>query len=262
MGGTDMSENGNTAWLPKRRSGRGAEDHIDITMIAALRPSVVNKTLQSLTSNVKTEKSLRLIMDVAHVGEAGVKQKDIVDIAKSHFDDVVSRTRRVSLQAEAQRWVWNSSLSEHVLQWEDDWVLSTEIDVDKVGLLFDRYPNTAIIFMDRIGKSVRDYEGYRGMFERVEGGVYRRVKHKTFGGPPALVCRPFLLGVCEHIKDNESLDTTCRTPEGQRFLKDWENLVFAPNERGLVYDIGKRWRREQGLVMKKKTNKGVLWVKG
>lgn len=234
---------------------------IDIAMISTLRPDIITTTLSSIKSRVKYGGDLRLILDVAPVGEKGVTQADIADVARGFFDNVVARTRRVSLQAEAQRWVWSKSTSEHVLQWEDDWEAMANIDLDKLVPLFDRHPECAMVFLDRVGKSVRAYEGYRGMFERVETGVYKRIKHKNFGGPPALVCRPFLLGVCEHIKDNESLDTTCRAKAGQRFLRPWEFLVYAPNNRGLVRDIGKPWLAARGLRMEKKSSKGVRWVK-
>lgn len=244
--------------------GEVEQSPIDITMIATMRPEVITQTLGSITQYVKCKSGLRLILDVAPVGvDEGVNQEDIVAIAKEIMGDenVIARTRKVSLQAEAQRWVWSRSESEHVLQWEDDWVATRTVNLDNIIPLFDEFPDTAMVFIDRVGKSVRNYQGYHGMFRNVKRNVYRRIKHKNFGGPPAVICRPFIVGVCNHIKDDESLDITCRTKAGQKFLKDWEFLVYSTSPHGMVSDIGKMWRAQHGLKMSKKTKYGVRWEK-
>ena len=83
------------------------------------------------------------------------------------------------------------------------------------------------------------------------------------GGPPAVIRREYLRQVLPYIQDTEALDVTCRRPECQAFLADWEFgvLTDARGNIGLVKDIGKEWRRERGLKMNKNTPRGVQWMK-
>jgi hypothetical protein len=237
---------------------------IDITTISTLRPDVLWSALISVRDNLRWAPGFRLILDVAPVPACSeCCQTDVVGAALRIFPNLISRTNTVSLQAEAQKWVWGRAESEFVVQWEDDWVLLIPVDLARVLMFFEDRPRLAMLFFDRREKPVEYHPGYQGMFEEVEPGFFLRTTAKNFGGPPAVIRRSYLRMALEFMNDNEALDLTCRRPECQAFLEQWEfGVLTDPAGRaGLVEDIGKRWRAVRGLRMRKDTPLGVQWEK-
>lgn len=234
---------------------------IDITTISTLRPDVLWVALNSVKNNLHYLGDFRLILDVAPIGDERVKQSDVVRVAKHIFPNILARTNAVSMQAEAQKWVWWRSESPFIIQWEDDWNLLHPIGLRIILKHFEQRPNLAMVFFDRREKPVGNYSGYQGMFSEVEPGFYLRNTFKNFGGPPAVIRRSYLNAALPFLRDDEALDITCRRPECQEFLNRWEFGVLEDplGRSGLVEDIGKPWREKRGLRMRKDTPVGVRW---
>ena len=238
---------------------------IDITMTAiACRPEILEQTLVSLSENLKSSKPLRLIIDIAPGRELGGSQGLLFSIAMLYFEqELICRMVDPSLQAEAIKWAWLRSNAEFVLHWEDDWVLTRGLDLDKVEECFDFYPNIGQVFFDRYKKSVLDYPGYKGKFTKVNPTFYLRNMPTGLAGPPALLLNDYKSGVLPLIKNNQCLDITSRGNAAKEFLSLWRvGMYMGEDGKGnLVKDIGKSWRVERGLKMKKKTPRGVTWIK-
>lgn len=241
----------------------GRVRNIDITTIATLRPEVLRRALASVRERLIFEGNWRLILDVAPVGDLRWSQSEVIAAAREVFPSMVARANSVSHQAKAQKWVWNQANTDFILQWEDDWVLMCPLEIAGVLKIFENRPKLGMIFFDRAEKPVATYPPYQGMFDQVHPGFYLRRRAKNFGGPPAVIRREYLFGVLPFVRACESLDTTCRSPEAQAFLANWEigvitNPVDEP--QGLVKDIGKEWRQARGFKMKKNTPWGVRWL--
>lgn len=236
---------------------------IDVTTIATLRPDILDRTLASIRRYVRSHHIFFLILDIAPVGENGFCQQDVYDVAKTHFGLIRCRMETVSPQAEAQKWVWSKAVTKFVLQWEDDWEALSVVDLDRDVLpKFDANPRLAMVFFDRHGKSVRDYPGYHGMFKQAGNRYFMRVKHKNFGGPPALIRQSFIRAALPLLKDDECLDVTCERQDAQEFLRQWDfGVLTAEDNNGLVRDIGKAWMKKNGFKKIKRGAKGFHWLK-
>ena len=234
---------------------------IDITTISTIRPSIIEKTFQSVKENFCIAgHNFRLILDVAPIGENGYTRADVVEVGERYFDHRVVRLVKSSPQAEAQKWVWSVSTSDYVLQWEDDWELLRRICFRELVLNFVD-PTLAMVFFDREGKSVKDYKGYKGMFKQLDDNLYERTEYFNFGGPPALISQKFLQQALPYMRNNECLDVTCERADVQGFLKGWKFYVSTHPDGPVVRDIGKPWMKKHGFKKDKRSAVGFRWLK-
>lgn len=232
-------------------------------MTAAVRPKVIERTFQSIISNLKCDDSFRLIVDIADIGEIDkYSVLDISDIVNQHFPNNLIRRKGKSLQAEALKWTWSQSESEFVLQWEDDWVLRDEVDLDIIlSFMRNGRKYAGMIYFDRYGKSVFDYPGYKDKFIRHSKWFWNRIKEKSLGGPPAVLRRQYIQDILPIIDGNVCLDILSREPQAQSIINRWEVFVYSGDKGNLVEDIGKEWKEKQGIRMIKRSDKGVSWIK-
>ncbi len=240
---------------------------IDIVMTASIRPMIVQKTLLSIKRYIDY-RPLRLIVDVAPVGDPAFTQQDVVDVIKTEFNSIghLCSTTRVlsdSPQAEALKWTWRTSSTDFVLQWEDDWVLRKELWMDDVLRIMKGSDNLGMLYFDRYKKSILDYPGYEGVFSKVYNNWASRVKGKSLGGPPAILQQRYIKKVLPILKDNVCLDTLSPTRIAQAVLHSFVTGVYVGLDRkgNYVEDIGKAWRKQHNLKMVKKTDRGVTWIK-
>ena len=241
----------------------------DITMTAALRPNVLVRTLSSMKNHLRYDGDFRLVVDIAPVPLQGKdkdyvvrKQREIADIVSFYFPRNTVRCIFDSPQAEALKWTWEHTRSPFILQWEDDWELLHPIHLDEV---LDKFNVTCdcpigMIYLDRNGKSVKNYPGYEGVFKRMDESLYIRTKGKSLGGPPAVLSRTYLQSVLKILDGITCLDLLSATPKARALLKEWGVGVFAETSGGIVRDIGKAWKNEMGLIMRKNTERGVQWL--
>lgn len=244
---------------------------VDICMTAALRPDIVVQTLESLKKNINLMvsaaffHSLRLVVDIANVGDPQYTQQDVLDAIHQTVPgwDVIARALpEGSVQAEALRWTWKTSDAPCILQWEDDWTLEKEVSMQVLLRAFLSFKRLGMLYLDRAGKSVLDYGGYsKGTFEKVGNGFYRRKKGKSLGGPPAVLSRQYINAVMPLLDGVTCLDVLSQGKKAQKVLSNWELFVFTglDNKGNLVQDIGKEWRAKRGLKMVKNTERGVTW---
>lgn len=239
---------------------------IDIAMTAALRPEIVARTLTSLSKNLRWSLGFRLIVDVAPVGEKGVTQNDVLEKIMMTWDTNCGLTCRAleeSLQAEALQWTWSKSDSRFMLQWEDDWELVQPVDLGEMVSIMERNREIGMLYLDRAGKSILDYPKYKGSFLYMEPVVWKRVLGKSLGGPPALLRHEYVKEVLEILDGVTCLDLLSRQPHAQALLKRWTVAVYTGSDGkgNLVKDIGKEWKEQQGIRMKKDTPRGVTWIR-
>jgi hypothetical protein len=231
-------------------------------MIAALRPSVIQRTLESFRRNVRYSKKFRIVAAVAPppIGEPGVSQ-DIVKSLLSSFYPLKALTEGTESHSDCQIWIWKHCEGEFFLQWEDDWELLKPLDLDLMVEIMVRRKDLAYINFDRKEKSLFVYKSYVKSFERLERGLFSRVRGKSLGGPPAIVRNSYAARAADFMKSNEAPDRTSRSKEVQDFLRSYMigHYIGGDEKGGIVRDIGTVWRQSMGL---RKTTKlgSVRWV--
>lgn len=254
--------------VPYPKSSFHSTPSIDIAMTAAKRPDVIERTLVSIKKYIDY-RPLRLVVDIAHVGDEKVTQEETLELIDREFNipthglTVTPRVLYFSLQAEAVKWTWKESTSGFMLQWEDDWVLRRKLNINILLNIMKKYPTMGMLYLDRYKKSVLDYQGYQGRFKKKADNLYIRLKGKSLGGPPALLRRSYINDVIPLIQDTICLDTISPGKEAQELLKNYATGVYIGEDRkgNLVEDIGKQWRQDNNLIMVKKTKVGVQWKK-
>ena len=236
---------------------------LDIAMTAALRPEILRKTLLSLKQYIEFDGDLRLVIDVAPVGDKRHLQEDVVSVAQGIFDNdkVVCRILDESLQADAVKWSWLSTQGDCFLQWEDDWILKKKLIVSELEDFMFAKKRVGMIYLDRGDKSVFTHPGYFDSFVREDLEFFKRIKGKSIGGPPALINKKYAKDIMQIVDGTVCLDILSSAPLAQFVLNRWDTYVYVSNcGGGFVADIGKAWMAQQKLKRVKRTEKGVLWM--
>lgn len=234
---------------------------IDIAMTAAIRPDILERTLSSLKRYLIWGGEFRLFADIAPVGDLKYTVGEVMEVIASHFDSYKVRTLTDSPQADALKWSWQSTQTEYLLQWEDDWELKSPVNLETVIDFMDQDPKIGMVYFDRFGKSVLDYSGYKDKFTYLHSGFWERKMEKSLGGPPALLRASYAREVLPFIDGYTCLDILSREPRVQPILDKWRTFVYTATTGHLVEDIGKQWKEERGIVMVKRTERGVQWQK-
>ena len=236
---------------------------IDITMVASLRPDVVRKTLTSLKKNLIYDGKFRLIFTVAPTGQTEYTQHDLIKIIQPFFNKNITRISNSLSQAEAQKWVWQKSKSDFVLQWEDDWVLLEPLKIKNLFNILNS-DTAAMFFFDVKRKTiVGKAQRYKSFFKKVQPNIYLRTGNQTFGGPPALVSQKFIQQSLTRLEDNERFDRTANKPDNQKFLQGYNFYVYTSphNSRGIVADIGRKWMTKINMKKNRKLKYGSWSLK-
>lgn len=238
-------------------------EKIDIAMTAALRPKVLNETLSSLTENMVWDGGFRLVIDVAPVPEFRrnkVKQETIINTAKKHIQDIKFRMLEESKYSEAMKWVWRNTESNYILQWEDDWKLLRKVYLKDV-IDFMKENNVGMVYFDRARKSVLTHKPYKKSFNRFNLSFWERVDGKSIGGPPALLNQDYVRDMLKIMDDTIAPDLLSRKPEIREKINKWKIFVYIGEDLkgNLVFDIGKKWKLNNNIVMTKNTPRGVTW---
>lgn len=237
---------------------------MDVAMIAALRPKVIRKTLETFKKNIRYSGSFRVVAAIAPppIGDAGVSQKDVKKLIES-FYPLKAQTKGTKSHSDCQSWIWKNCDSDFFLQWEDDWELLKPLDLDLMVETMRRRRDFAYINFDRKEKSLLTHRPYveRHLFNKLEQGLFFRVRGKSLGGPPAIVRASYAAKAAEFIKSNEAPDRTSGTKEVQKFLRGYVigHYIGQDGEGAIVQDIGTVWRQAKGL---RKTTKlgSVRWI--
>jgi hypothetical protein len=119
-----------------------------------------------------------------------------------------------------------------------------------------------MMYLDRIDKSVLTYPGYGNeRVKQVTNDLWTRVKGKSLGGPPAILRRQYIDAVKPLLDGKTCLDILSAAPKVQKVLSDWDISIYTGKDGNgsLVKDIGKQWKKDRGLRMVKRTNRGVSW---
>jgi hypothetical protein len=239
---------------------------IDITMTAALRPEIIEQTLVSICKYVKCSEPLRLIINVDGRGDMSSSEEEIMEIVNKYFqkENTICRIPKLSAVTEAQRWIWETSESEYVLNWEDDCVAEKELDIDSAIELHEKHSNIGMMLFDRCDKSMLNHNGYENSFTYFKDNLYIRHKGVCLWGSPMLIKRNYIKQALSYFIDNEYMEITARADKVQEFLRTWVICTYMGSDGSgnFVRDIGREWLEKMGLIRKKESAIGYIWERG
>ncbi len=225
-------------------------EEIDITCTATVRPDILDRTLYSFCNgfiNRKADK-YRFIMNVDPIGDTAYTQIDVVNVAKSYFDNVVINAPNKSNFARAFIWTWTQTRAPWVIHLEDDWQLLRDVEIDEMFWLFGEYEKLAILrlpFTDAEQERAKQWNKwfpFNGHFmecpREMIGGL-------AYSGHPSLIRGDWLRQVLPllHVDGCPEKQIKHHNPLMNMILMQWRYGVFQrPHEKKAIIDIGREWR--------------------
>lgn len=242
---------------------------IDITTTATIRPGILNKTLHSFSKHIFRDRDrYRFIINIDPVGNKSKSKEAVLEVAKKYFDDVVYNFPDKPGFTKAVIWLWSHTESDYVFHLEDDWAVSSNINIDMMVSILDKYSRICSVRLSK-GQIVAAKKVIKSMscpyIEPEDIGKFRLF--------PRLSLNPTLFKG-EFVRQAASVMTLKLNPESQlvgRFaikkekkgmgdcnskqimelLSKWDHSVLMVNKgRSVVKDIGLKWRNDRGIKRK------------
>ena len=236
---------------------------IDIAMSATLRPALLTRALTSLKNNLLFDGSMRLVLDIAEVGDATIKREKILQDATAVFgaDNVLYRMRKNSSLPEVVRWGWQTAEGAYIIQWKDDWILRKECDLGRILKVMRKDRTIGQVFLDRRGDTTFTQVGPDDLYERTHLDFVTWKKEKKVSSAPSVLRRAYITEVAPLIEGDVSLYALSYLPQAQKVLSRWKKLIYMGyNNGGFVDNIGRDWIMRQNYQWTNRIDRGVLWL--
>jgi len=202
---------------------------IDVTCTAMPRPKIVEKTFKSFSKNLQylDFKKQTLYMNVDPLPGFENARKEVVEMAKEYFGEVVVNLPRVPNYTSAYNWVWSKAKTKFILNLEDDWGLLRPVDVRILLKYFTVNPKLMEV-------ALRAYSYYYSACPTSPSIMHQRY-YKAVGGK----LNPKFNPECQLRGKNFGIEMPARSlgvsPKGK---------IIAYPEKGtdiIVKDLGRGW---------------------
>jgi hypothetical protein len=239
---------------------------IDITTTAVIRPEILKQTLHSFCSNLFYDNKFnyRLIINVDPIGE-DKDPMEVVEVAKSFFDDVVYRIPKEPSFSKAVMWVWGEILSDYVFHLEDDWIILRKIPLIEMIRMLEENDELACLHFYRKEISNRKRINLFGTSYVYKNNFYISRKPFGFSLNPVLVKAEFLKQIVPNLNEfaNPEKQIRYKNPLMKKILSAWRYGIYGrPNQTRTVYGKnGLHWRNDNNFA-KPKDKPFLTWVKG
>jgi len=245
---------------------------MQILTTATRRPELLRQTLADFGRNLfGGYASHELLLNVDPVGEPGVSQAEVVEVARSFFGDRM-QIRCPEEPSLPKAWIW---LMSHVTDYyafvlEDDWRTCRSMDIAAMVQIMDEDPRLAVLRLSRfptVGDShVRQWNKlfpWNGVYFQCPDSL---IGTCGFSGNPSLMRGDFLRMVVPYLVPWGCTELQIKThvhpiygnkDHETRFLQDcfmraflpqWNYGVYArPGWGKTVDDTGEDWRKKHGV---------------
>ena len=214
--------------------------NIDITTSATIRPGLLQRTLSSFRDNLlNNNHTYRLIINVDPAGEEDKTADDVIEVAKSYFDNVVSRTPESPSFAGAVIWCWSQVESDIVFHLEDDWIMLRPIDLDKMLGTIAEFGN---------------FDSFRLAKQNQKCSKQRVKLYDRLSLNPVFIRKKFIKKAIQHMSPDKNPEKQLRAvdPECGKFIKKTSHGVYVEQGSGVVVqDIGRKWMMKHGVYVKR-----------
>lgn len=218
---------------------------IDLTMTAARRPDLLERTLSSFTERLFKRLRVRTFyLNIDPIWGTPEQADQVEKIARSHFESLVIRRPDTPSYAGAVKWLWSQPNTEWFLHLEDDWLLSHRISLRRLKIQAS-IPDVAQINLNNWSR------------------LSRRRRPAKLGLCP-MFCRTEFAKVASLHMD-PSLDPDKQFRHGtneilEKATKSWRSVYFGtPFTARTAIDIGREWRDDKG-ISKSLVNGAPVWT--
>ncbi len=210
-------------------------DLIQVTCTACIRPKLLEITLSSFNEGFLNQfKRKELFINIDPIGDRKSNANEVLAVCYKYFDTVTFNTPSTGNFSRAAKWVWEQVNSEYFLHLEDDWLLNKTISKDKIVRVLFSSDNIGSVRLNR------------------ERSIENK-KLKKISLNPTLIKTAYIKQALDLY--NEALDPEKQLsiPPLSKYLENWSHLAYGDKkdehlEGGFVTDIGKYWRKAEGLT--------------
>lgn len=235
---------------------------IEITTTAILRSEILERTYKSFIDHCLHEYPCRLILNIDDLGTDGIN--NVLITAEKFFPEVKMSWSGQRNCTAAWKWCWENTTADVVLNLEDDWELTRDIDLHEIldimaepmmgGLrLLKRNTLADEYKIARCKSTIASmfWDAEDNVFEILEDGIKAR-----FGitGNPCFYNGKLLRAIAEKldVNDPKHPEKYIRySPQIGEILSPYRFCAYAqPSQVPSVVDIGYSWRVDNGFNRK------------
>ncbi len=220
------------------------ENLIQVTCTACIRPDILDITFSSFNEKLLYQfKRKELFINIDPLGESQDQMDQMFIICKQYFDSVTINSPSTPDFPKAAKWVWQQVTADYFLHLEDDWLLNKNISKEKV--LNELFSNELIATI-RLNR---------------ETSIKNRILNKVSLNP-IFIKTEFIRQALDIFNDSLDPEKQLSIPPLKNHLINWSHLAYG-NQNGkyiegaFVTDIGKYWRKSQGLIKNTSLNKST-----
>lgn len=206
---------------------------ITFTTTATIRPELIDATYASFASNLTgvNLKSCELIINVDPMPSAKlINRHSVVEVAQKYFGKVTYNFPEIANFPNALKWVWSNVKTEYVFNLEDDWRLTTTVDVTNLIAILKKNTNC-------MGISLNAYLFGSNPFRiRLSPGLFRGNWVKEASA---------------YLAPNSCPEKQLRSKLPANLNKPMLNYPEYKNPKLgkiIVADTGRSWREKRGLI--------------
>jgi hypothetical protein len=240
--------------------------NIDITMTAVLRPGILNETLKNIVKHVVDNPNrFRLIINIDPIGEK-VEPKEVIDVCRKHFKNVVYNVADKPSFSKAVKWVWESSDAPYVFHWEDDVNILRSINIkDMIRILHHTRLLSSLRLYTKQTPNKKYFKTFSCYWRYNEKGFYiAKDWRRQFGLNPILIKKAFIDEAVKRMVDHVNPEKQFRNTQVYMapLIKKWKyGLYTKPGDARLVNGRkGQQWKNKMKL-QKPRTGKFLAWDK-
>jgi len=219
---------------------------IEFITTSCNRPEILDRTYNSFTTNLKninfTESTLYINVDPAPNNDHIEEMKKV---ANKYFGTVVINNPKKPNFAKAVKWCTSQPKGKYVFYLEDDWNLSTEVDIYSLIDIMEKDTNIKKVQLRN-----------KCISNNAPGNKHR------FGLPPGLWQSEILINFSKQMIDN--LNPESQIVNYQRKLMkdgfDVKKVIFGDSI--IIHDIGRWWLKQKKLKRNygNNENKWTPWI--
>jgi len=239
---------------------------IDITTAATIRPEILDVTYSSFKKHLFKDCPCRVFINIDPIGETDTHTaQDVIDVARSYFDDVTVHEPERPDFTIALIWLWRHVESELFFNLEDDWKLNADVNFQHMIYTMRKHKKLAVLTLAK-GRSWERTAQFSHSNKKPLGvwnGEYYDVPGRRYGGMPSLIRKEFIQGFLPHLQrtriNHECLERTLYKQK-HPCITDWTYGGYTePNLPHALFDnIGKKWKKRQGF-RKKIIGRNIGW---
>lgn len=238
---------------------------IDITMPTTLRPSLLDRTLESFTKKIFMDKDrYRFIFNVDPIGERGCKSEDVVSVAYKYFDNILYNIAEEPSFPRAFKWCWNHAETEFIFHMNEDWELVRSINIDDMIDILKNNSNIACLRLLKLNVP-KNLKFFRSMY--VDKGQYLQAENRAVSCStnPQLIKKAFYTQARKYLLDDANPEKQFRSWHKKMFenvTRHWDYAVYAKiGDKASIKDIGEEWKKKHGYIKNGESKFFTKWEK-